>query len=242
MSRSGLGRVVGVTGLTTSIGSRVEIDGTWTGLPGQRFHVLSGGYVDQLERAGAVPVCLTPTRDVGTQIAAIGALVLTGGEDVDPARYAQSPVPETGSPSEIRDRHEAALFAAARAAGLPVLLICRGMQLVNVELGGTLTQHIEGHDPRAGATEPWHDIELEPNSAIAAIEGSTHIRVNSYHHQAISRLGDGVIATGHAGDSTIEAVEIDGESQIVGVQWHPELMAEEGAPLFKHLVAASKRQ
>lgn len=225
--------LIGITGFSIAEGKRIDVDGSWFGLPDQRFVIFGGGYIDQVAAAGGLPICLPVIDDPLGQLDALDALIITGGEDVSPALYGEDAHPRTVRVSPERDRHEAQLF---EAADIPVLLVCRGMQLANVALGGTLEQHIEGHDPNAGAESTFHEIDLEAGSALAEAYGSNRIRVNSYHHQAIGRLGQSITATARAPDGTIEAIEIDRRAATVGVQWHPEIMGAAGLATFEWLV------
>jgi gamma-glutamyl-gamma-aminobutyrate hydrolase PuuD len=159
----------------------------------------------------------------------LDALVLVGGGDIDPARYGQRPHAATSGVDPARDGSELALLRAALEVDLPVLAVCRGMQLLNVDLGGTLFQHVpdvvgsDAHQPARGC---FADVEVttDAGSAVAKILGE-RTTVRCSHHQAIDRLGDGLVVTARAADGLIEAVELPGARFVVGVQWHPE---EEG--------------
>jgi gamma-glutamyl-gamma-aminobutyrate hydrolase PuuD len=200
-------------------------------------------YSAEAAAAGAVPVLLPPAcveeEAARAVIAGVDGLVLTGGADVDPARYGADPHPRTGAPRTDRDGWELLLLHAARERRLPVLAICRGMQVLNVGLGGTLVQHLpdlvghEGHCPVPGV-HARHDVRLAPDSRIAAMLGPA-ATVATYHHQAVAELGDGLHATGWAEDGVVEAVEL-ADGWVVGVQWHPEV--HDGARLFAGFVAA----
>jgi gamma-glutamyl-gamma-aminobutyrate hydrolase PuuD len=175
-----------------------------------------------LERAGLEPVAFTPGSS--DALASVKGIVLTGGTDVDPALYGASPHPETSLPDRERDDYEAALLREALSRDMPVLAICRGMQLMNVVFGGTLVQHIENHRGTI------HEAALEP--PFAAIFGEGRITVNSRHHQALDRVGQGLIVTARdPNDGTIEGVVIPGHKFAVGVQWHPEDMPGDSVQL-----------
>lgn len=159
------------------------------------------------------------------------ALVLTGGEDVNPARYGQAPHPALGAISDERDEAELALVQTARELRVPTLAICRGIQLLNVALGGTLIQDIPAqvgreidHDPDAPRTTYAHPVEIDTNSRLARAVGVTRMDVNSVHHQAIGRVAPTLRVTATAPDGVIEGVETapDDPWWCVGVQWHPE--------------------
>jgi putative glutamine amidotransferase len=176
----------------------------------------------------------------------VDALVLTGGEDVNPARYGQAPHPRLGTTSVERDDAELALVETARELRLPTLAICRGVQVLNVALGGTLIQDIPSqvdtdidHDPDAPRTRRTHRVEIDTDSRLARAVGVTHMEVNSVHHQAIDRVAPTLRVTATAPDGVIEAVEtaLDDPWWCVGVQWHPEDTFESGE-LDRRLFAA----
>jgi putative glutamine amidotransferase len=188
-------------------------------------------YLEALRRAGAQEAILAPHEVGGADAAAIVAhfegLLLLGGGDVDPARYGAPPHPAVYGVDPVRDAFETALLAAALRAGIPVLAICRGAQLLNVVRGGTLHQHITDDRPGHGipgteAGAARHPLRLEPGSRVAAAMGGTEAVCSSHHHQAIDRLGAGLSVTAWAPDGTVEAVEPDAHAWVVGVQWHPE--------------------
>jgi putative glutamine amidotransferase len=162
----------------------------------------------------------------------LDALVLTGGEDIDPHWYGAEPSPLLSPPSRERDLFELALFAVARQRRLPILGICRGIQLINVGLGGTLFQDLASerpgrieHRPDTAREVRSHRVRLEPGSRAAEALGTTSLSVNSSHHQAIKDLAPGLIATGWTDDGLIEAAESPAdESWLLAVQWHPEEM------------------
>lgn len=155
---------------------------------------------------------------------------------MEPARYGAEPDPRTDPPARERDAWELALIDAALAAGVPLLGICRGMQLLNVALGGTLTQHIDGHrGPRVGVFGR-HTVKPVPGTryAEAVPEAAT---VPTYHHQAVDALGRGLVISAEAEDGTPEAVELPGDRFVLGVQWHPEM--DEDERVMRALIAAA---
>lgn len=200
--------------------------------PSRRYE-LPRGYVDAVVRAGGIPVGLpaqrTPLPDV---VAHLDALVLIGGEDMDPTLIGEAPQRPFFRLSPERDRAELALTKAAIERGLPILGICRGMQLINVALGGRLHLHLPevyGED-FAHVLPEWgtvpHEVRLAPESRLAGLLGSDHVETAcSCHHQAVSRLGQGLVAVGWAPDGVLEAFEHDSHPFLFGVQWHPELNA-----------------
>ena len=230
---------------------RIAVSGVVREWDGARRTGVNAAYVDATLGAGAIPLILSPRIGpdaAGEALADLDGLLLTGGEDIDPARYGADRSPRLGAVSGERDALELALLAAARGAGLPVLAICRGIQLVNVALGGTLFQDLPlerpgavDHDPASGRNRRTHAVRLASGSRAVSALGAEAIVVNSFHHQAIRRLAPGLVATGWSEDGVIEAAEsADGEPWLVAVQWHPEELQEDGAPdrgLFAALVA-----
>jgi gamma-glutamyl-gamma-aminobutyrate hydrolase PuuD len=176
-------------------------------------------------------VCITP--DDPKTISGLDGLLLTGGTDVNPRRYGEAPGPHTQGPDTERDELEARLLADALAQDLPVLAICRGMQLLNVVAGGTLTQHLGDSNAHHGD----HPVLIQPGSRLAGIYGAGERVVNSRHHQAVREPGEGVAVTALAPDGIIEGIEIPRRRFVVGVQWHPEDRPED-APLFAAFAAA----
>jgi putative glutamine amidotransferase len=189
--------------------------------------LLPYSYVEAVARAGGCPVLLPPFGSSATDfLEAVDGLVLTGGPDVDPRLYGSSPHHETDSPQEDRDAWEMALCQRALEQDMPLLAICRGLQLLNVSLGGTLHQHLpevlghESHRATLGQTNP-NRVVLEPGSAIASILGPETDGL-CHHHQGVDQLGARLRAVGFADDGSVEAVEVLGYGFGVGVQWHPE--------------------
>jgi gamma-glutamyl-gamma-aminobutyrate hydrolase PuuD len=214
--------------------------------------LLPASYVDQVRRAGGAPVLLPPVPGVAELAGRLDGLILTGGGDLDPASYHESPGPHTARVDPARDRAEFELLAAALAAGIPVLGICRGLQLLNVARGGTLRQHLPagaGHTPPPG-TFGSHRVRLAPGSRVAEIYGdhdaAPEIDVPTAHHQAIGRLGDGLAPAAWAADGVIEAVELAQETSgqhpfVLAVQWHPEAGGDERL-MSAFVAAASERE
>jgi putative glutamine amidotransferase len=189
-------------------------------------------YAEALRRAGIEPVLISPDEPRG--MAGLQGLLLSGGTDLNPLRYGAAPHPGNETPDDARDDLETALLSEALALDLPVLAICRGMQLVNVAQGGTLIQNLENsamHVVRsADPALPAHPILVEPGTRLAAILGEGAHAVNSRHHQAIDRVGAGLRVTARsAPDGVIEAVERSDRRFALGVQWHPEDQAPQDA-------------
>ena len=235
---------------------RIAVGGVVRAWDGAERTGVNAAYVRSVLSAGGVPVILSPMLGPSYAARALdGAdgLLLTGGEDIHPAWYGADPSPHLYPPSRERDLFELALFASARQRELPILGICRGIQLVNVALGGTLFQDLPSerpgpvlHDPGASRDARTHEVRLQPGSRAAAALGGPTIMVNSFHHQAIDRLASGLVATGWTEDGLIEAVETGpGAPWLLAVQWHPEeMLADARAPergLFRALVERAEK-
>lgn len=193
---------------------------------------LNLAYIRAAESAGMVPVVLPPLEDAGAAGAALApmsGLLLSGGEDVNPRHYGAESHPRTHTPHDVRDRWEIALLREARERHLPTLAICRGIQVANVALGGTLVQDLASewdgpltHDGEV-RDRRTHEVRVESSSRLASLLGTTALCTNSLHHQALERVAPGLRVTARAPDGVIEGVEWDGDDWwMVGVQWHPE--------------------
>ncbi|MGV9822144.1 gamma-glutamyl-gamma-aminobutyrate hydrolase family protein [Nocardia xishanensis] len=198
--------------------------GTWD----TRSAVLQHEYIDMVDRAGGIPVLLPPTGVARPELVErLDGLVLTGGADVDPARYgARLGDAALGYTRLDRDESEFGLFGLARAACVPILAVCRGLQLVNVALGGTLIQHLPdvvGHEEHSGGSGSFGITKVltEPDTQVAALAGP-ELRVHCHHHQAIDALAPGLVVSARSRDGSIEAAEFPGGPFLIGVQWHPE--------------------
>ncbi|RLK54152.1 gamma-glutamyl-gamma-aminobutyrate hydrolase family protein [Actinokineospora cianjurensis] len=206
--------------------------------------VLHRDYLDSIRVGGGNPVLLSPIGDWRpSTLDWLDGLVLSGGADVDPARYGQPPHPTTGTPQPLRDASEFALLAAAIEMDLPLLAVCRGLQVLNVALGGTLHQHTpeivgtNDHLPHVasfGKTE----ISVTPGSLLGDILGES-VSVLCHHHQSIDRVADGLHVVAHAQDGTVEALELPGRRFVVATQSHPEQNVDD-TRLFTALVAAAR--
>lgn len=202
-------------------------------------------YVDGIVAAGGIPVLLPPVSDAHDRlVSAVDGLVLVGGADIEPVRYGQEQHPTTYVRPN-RDAFEFGLLKSALAARKPVLGVCRGLQVLSVALGGTLAQHLPDtldsaeHQP-APATFGTTTVTLAEGSRAASILGA-ETKVPCYHHQAIDKLGDGLVPVGWAVDGTIEAAELPGDDFVLGVQWHPEQNPDD-IRLFEALVTAAKER
>ena len=204
-------------------------------------------YVEAVAGAGAVPVVLPPLPGVvAGALGRIDALIVAGGPDVEPSRYGETPGAHTQQPNRDRDASELLLLGEAVDGGMPVLGICRGMQLLNVLRGGTLHQHLpdvvhsETHAPEIGSYAS-HPVSVKPGTKLAELLGRTEVgEVPTYHHQGVDVLGTGLQPTAWAPDGTLEAVEDPELPFCVGVQWHPE--AGTDPSLFQGLVAAARER
>ena len=210
------------------------------------FALLHNAYVDAVARAGGIPVLLPP-QEHGAEVVIehLDALVLTGGSDITPEHYQQRPHPRTAIVRPWRDQWELRLLEQALAADRPVLGVCRGAQLLNVALGGSLDQHVpdtlghQDHCPAPGVFGTTR-VALRSGSTLARVLGP-EAKVACYHHQALHEVAPGLEVTGRSDDGTVEAVELTGRRFVVGVQWHPEQNGDD-LRLFEALVAAAVKQ
>lgn len=227
--------------------------------PEKRRFTLNKNYVRSLIECGATPILLTTSLDVATWrtlYEEADGVMLTGGGDVEPALFGEAKHEKTDDIDLERDDIEIALARWAVADDKPTFAICRGIQVMNVALGGTLVQDIpsqwrvgtpeklehRGHAIGATRDQVLHEVCIEPGNCIAGVFGAGNVGVNSFHHQAIKVLGDGLIVTSRAPDGIIESVEVPGKRYYLGVQWHPEEMTAGRADmvaLFQSFVDAS---
>ena len=194
--------------------------------------LLPHNYALAVQRAGGIALILPPDPAVAGEpdrvLDLLDALLLAGGADIDPAAYGAAPHPETDRPYPPRDEFELALARRALERDMPLLGICRGMQLLNVAAGGTLAQHLPdvvGHDRHRHTPGSFadHEVRLDERSLAARVVGAHETGVKSHHHQGVDRLGDGLVATGWDEiDGGVEAVEVPDRSFALGVLWHPE--------------------
>jgi putative glutamine amidotransferase len=220
------------------------------------FHryVLSNNYPNAVVAAGGIPVILPPQdNDAGAILDRLDGLLLSGGADIDPAVYGDTDVhPTTYDISPLRDTFEFALLREALDRDLPVLCICRGIQILNVGLGGTLYQDVADqfgpdlqhrqHDLGIQAAEPSHTVTATGGGLLAEVYGLSAIQSNSFHHQAIKTLAPDLRVEGQTDDGLVEAVSLPTHSFVLGVQWHPEMMFtrhDEHLRPFDRLVATA---
>lgn len=225
-----------VIGITTSYGTTGNIS-------------MRPAYVDAIRENGGIGCLLSRPTDPA-EIAALAAdldgLLFAGGNDVDPARYGETVSHPTVEITPERDAFELALFAEFIKTGKPIFGICRGIQLLNVALGGSLHQHIEGHrqTPTPGS-QPIQTVTVEAGTRLAALTGITgEMPVNTFHHQAVKVPAKGTVVSARAADGTIEAIELPDHPFFVGVQWHPELFYRDyptARGLFAGFVAACRQ-
>jgi putative glutamine amidotransferase len=210
--------------------------GVWRSVPAA---LLPWAYVRQITEAGGAPILLPPVpAAVSDAMQRVDALLLTGGPDIDPARYGAPRDPATQPARPDRDAAELAALAVAERRGLPVLAICRGAQLLTVARGGTLHQHLPAHAPRSPGSYDQTKVRVAEGSRLGEALGAS-LTLCCAHHQGIDRLGAGLAAVAWADDGTIEGVEDPAARFVVGVQAHPEEGSDTGA-LFAAFVAAAR--
>ncbi|OKH62536.1 glutamine amidotransferase [Mycobacterium sp. SWH-M5] len=229
------------------IGMTTYLQQAQTGVWDVRASFLPQIYFTGVNLAGGIAVLLPPQPvdgDVADRVLdRLDGLVITGGPDVDPSRYGQQPHPQTNEPARERDEWEFALLTGALARGIPVLGVCRGAQVLNTALGGTLHQHLPDvightHHQKGNAIFGTSDVRTVPGTRLASLIGERS-DAQCYHHQAIDRLGDGLVVSARDADGVIEAVEVPGEHFVLGVQWHPEERLDD-LRLFRAVVEAAK--
>jgi len=225
------------------IGITTYLEETAWGVWRREAAALPKVYLDAIVRAGGVPLLLPPIGTDPSVLDVLDGLVIAGGCDVDPGSYDASPHPETVGTRPGRDTHEAVLIEAALERELPLLAICRGLQMLNVTLGGTLQQHLPdvvGHDEHrpAPAEHGRVDVKIEPDTLTARLLGES-VTVPCYHHQSLDRIAPSLQVTARATDGTVEAAELADHPFALGVQWHPEENLSD-LRLFEALISAAE--
>ncbi|HEV2814885.1 MAG TPA: gamma-glutamyl-gamma-aminobutyrate hydrolase family protein [Solirubrobacteraceae bacterium] len=213
---------------------------------GRRDLALALAYPGAVSRGGGAPVVVppfAPEDDVEAILERVDGVVLSGGPDIHPCLYGEDEHPELGPVDIGLDRFELGFVRRALERDLPLLGICRGAELMNVARGGTLLQHIDGHRQAEEARVTTHDVRVEEGSRLAEILETTECAVNTYHHQAVDKLGGGVRAVAWAADGVVEGIELAGLDFAVGVQWHAEGLIDEPhqRALFASFVSAAQR-
>ena len=214
------------------------------------LQTLSTYYSNSIIDAGMTPVMFPNGQDPAEASRLVGlveGLVLSGGDDIDPASYGAENQASKGNDPAVDD-FEVALIRAAREQGKPVLAICRGLQILNVALGGTIDQEITAagtpHEPITASSDPdevnsrRHVVTFEEGSLISEVYGATEAKVNTLHHQGIASLGEGLVIEGRSDDGVIEAARCQGDWWALGVQWHPERMEGDHQAIFNAFRAA----
>jgi putative glutamine amidotransferase len=235
---------------------RIAVSGVVRSWDGQPRSGVNSSYVRAVLAAGGLPIIVPPdfSRDEAVELFTdCDGLLLTGGEDVDPARYGAAPHARLGTVDVRRDENELALIVEARARDLPILGICRGIQVCNVAFGGTLFQDLPSerpgaidHDPSGDWQRRTHPVRLTPETRLAGLLEALEFSANSLHHQGVDRVGDGLVVSAVAPDGVVEGIEsADSHDWIVAVQWHPEELVHEpdaaDLKLFAGLITAARR-
>lgn len=241
--------LIGVSTSEVRLAERVEQ--TPQGEPPQREMALGMKYLKAIERAGGLPVVMPPMSGDAVEplLDRLAGICLSGGPDLDPSAYGAAAHPDLGPVEKELDDFELAVASAADRRGLPVLAICRGAQALNVARGGTLEQHLPDrvdaldHRQKAPGHETTHSVRVVPDSRLAKVMRERRIEVNSFHHQAVDKLGEGLIPVAWAPDEVIEGLEAEDRDFVIGVQWHAECLTElpEQDNLFRALVEAARR-
>lgn len=215
-----------------------------------QHYILRWDYIHGVTAAGGIPVILAPLSGIEQSeiLGRLDGLILTGGLDIDPVMYDQEPHPKTRAVTLQRDEFEMSLVSSALEMDKPVLGICRGMQMMNLAMGGNMLQDIPDqvkttirhNDPERPRNAIAHTVKISEDSHLYRITQTTELHVNSFHHQAVFELGKNVIKTAEAEDGVIEAIEIQDRQFAVGVQWHPESLWDSKQEFFEFFNALVK--
>jgi putative glutamine amidotransferase len=237
---------------TSEIRASGTVTATPEGEPPQHEMALGLKYLHAIETAGGIPAVVPPLRGEALDglLSRVSAVCLSGGPDLDPESYGERRHARTGPTESRLDDFELELARAADARRLPILAICRGLQVLNVARGGTLHQHLPdvvgpavNHRQPEPGSHLTHWVVLEPSSRVSQVLARRRVKVNSFHHQAVATLGEGLLITGRAGDGTVESVEAVDREFVVGVQWHAECLIDRPgqAGLFRAFIEAARR-
>ncbi len=212
---------------------------------------LNSDYLNAIVKSGALSYTLPVTHDehiLRAYLQSVDGLVLSGGGDVEPCYYGEERIPECGENEGLRDEMELTLCRLALEMDIPTLGVCRGLQVMNIALGGTLHQHLENtpfHQQHDKAREEVHAVRIEKGTLLHQILQKDETRVNTRHHQGVKRLAEGLLVNGVAEDGLVEAFELPGKQFFLGVQWHPESLFEhyeDARKIFAAFVAAVKER
>jgi len=236
---------------TSEVRAADAVAQTPEGEPAQQEMALGLKYLRAIERAGGIPLVVPPLGLAGIEalLDRVDGLCLSGGPDLDPVAYGDRRDSRLGPVETQLDEFELALARAADARRMPILAVCRGLQVLNVVRGGTLHQHLPdvtdgaiNHRQTETGDRPTHWVSIDEASQVSSILSRKRLKVNSFHHQAVARLGAGLTATSRASDGTIESIEATDREFLIGVQWHAECLVArpEHARLFSAFVDWSR--
>lgn len=218
-------------------------------LPDDKITTINNCYLRSIWGAGGIPTLLLPSTDeeyINTVCQSFDGFLFCGGDDIDPKYYGEEKSPDIGDISPMRDEFEEKLFRAAYATQKPIMGVCRGLQVINVFMGGSLVQHMEGHRDKEGNRPNTHNVTLIEGSPLIEITGEQGFTVNSFHHQAINSLSKKLVADAYSSsDGYVEAFHEEGHKFLYAFQWHPELMyqtSEISQKIFKSFVDSCKSE
>lgn len=208
-------------------------------LDNSAIDIFFADYAQAVIEAGGLPVYVPYGSDVDAVVENLDGVLMTGGDDINPSCYGQQRGPDTQASDDLRDDFEFAILAAAKRKELPLLGICRGLQVLNVATSGTINQHVPEHAFVDGPPDAIvHSVSFDPTSTLFRIYGAS-LEVNSLHHQSLAEIGSDLVVTGKSEDGSVEALE-HRDLPMIGVQWHPEMMQGRAHdPIFTWLVQAA---